>query len=186
MGRASGHTSKPALPKTSVTAKKSPASPVRKVSEPVSPGGGGEVKTAPVETGSPGGGTAPGAGTGTGAGGGSPKRASPKKSAGGGGGGGGKADIFSRLTDHTRYTGAHKARFDSDGRGRGLAGRDSVTKGGGTAIGSITGGATAARGAGSRGTNTKTGKMTCTTCGFSWSRPSSEAGRACPKCNNSV
>lgn len=32
--------------------------------------------------------------------------------------------IFDKLTDPKLYTGAHKERFDSDGRGRGLAGRD--------------------------------------------------------------
>jgi len=42
----------------------------------------------------------------------------PKKKSGGGG------DIFSRLTDPSKYTGAHKERFDKDGRGKGLAGRD--------------------------------------------------------------
>jgi hypothetical protein len=48
-----------------------------------------------------------------------------------------KKDIFSRLTDPKGYTGAHKARFDSDGKGRGLAGRDSVNKGSGTSVGSM-------------------------------------------------
>jgi len=33
--------------------------------------------------------------------------------------------IFDRLTDSSQYTGAHKARFDSSGKGRGLMGRDS-------------------------------------------------------------
>ena len=31
--------------------------------------------------------------------------------------------VYSRLTDHTKYTGAHKERFDADGKGRGKAGR---------------------------------------------------------------
>jgi len=31
--------------------------------------------------------------------------------------------IFDKLTDPKQYTGAHKARFDSDGKGRGIAGR---------------------------------------------------------------
>ena len=30
-----------------------------------------------------------------------------------------------RLTDTRGYTGAHKHRFDADGRGKGIAGRDS-------------------------------------------------------------
>ena len=34
-------------------------------------------------------------------------------------------NIVDRLTDTSQYTGAHKARFDSSGHGRGLAGRDS-------------------------------------------------------------
>ncbi len=32
-------------------------------------------------------------------------------------------DIVSRLTDTKKYTGAHKHRFDDDGKGRGLAGK---------------------------------------------------------------
>jgi hypothetical protein len=35
-----------------------------------------------------------------------------------------KSDIFSRLTDSSQYTGTHKHRFDDNGNGRGLAGRD--------------------------------------------------------------
>ena len=45
----------------------------------------------------------------------------------------GGGDIFSRLTDPSKYTGAHKHRFDESGRGKGLAGRDYVSKGRGTA-----------------------------------------------------
>lgn len=41
--------------------------------------------------------------------------------------------IFSKLTDASLYTGAHKERFDGDGHGRGLAGRESVGKGTGNA-----------------------------------------------------
>lgn len=60
----------------------------------------------------------------------SPPRASaPKRSASPKKGG----SIFDRLTDASQYTGAHRHRFDSDGRGRGLAGRDSVAKSGGGA-----------------------------------------------------
>lgn len=40
--------------------------------------------------------------------------------------------IFDKLTDHSLFTGAHKQRFDKDGKGRGLHGRDSVAKGKGT------------------------------------------------------
>jgi len=38
-------------------------------------------------------------------------------------------DVLSRLTDTSKYTGAHKARFDKDGKGRGLAGRDMGNEG---------------------------------------------------------
>jgi len=38
-------------------------------------------------------------------------------------------DVLSRLTDPAKYTGAHKQRFDSDGKGRGLAGRDMGNEG---------------------------------------------------------
>ncbi|PNF24185.1 TPPP family protein CG45057 [Cryptotermes secundus] len=37
--------------------------------------------------------------------------------------GGGKSSAIERLTDTTRYTGAHKQRFDESGKGRGMAGR---------------------------------------------------------------
>jgi len=39
--------------------------------------------------------------------------------------------IFDKLTDTSKYTGTHKQRFDDDGKGRGLEGRDSVAKGSG-------------------------------------------------------
>ncbi|KAL3113534.1 hypothetical protein niasHT_013053 [Heterodera trifolii] len=32
-------------------------------------------------------------------------------------------NVYERLTDHTKYTGAHKERFDQEGKGRGKAGR---------------------------------------------------------------
>ena len=35
----------------------------------------------------------------------------------------GKPSIFDKLTDPKQYTGAHKARFDAEGKGRGIAGR---------------------------------------------------------------
>ncbi len=41
-----------------------------------------------------------------------------------------RGNIFDKLTDTSQYTGAHKHRFDGDGRGRGVAGRDVVAKGG--------------------------------------------------------
>ena len=40
--------------------------------------------------------------------------------------------IYTKLTDPAHYTGTHRHRFDEDGRGRGLEGRDRVAKGGGT------------------------------------------------------
>ena len=39
----------------------------------------------------------------------------------------GGPSIFDKLTDASLYTGAHKQRFDSTGRGRGLAGRDAAS-----------------------------------------------------------
>eukprot|EP01006_Ploeotia_vitrea_P044425 TRINITY_DN66830_c13_g7_i1.p1 TRINITY_DN66830_c13_g7~~TRINITY_DN66830_c13_g7_i1.p1 ORF type:complete len:484 (-),score=251.26 TRINITY_DN66830_c13_g7_i1:82-1533(-) len=50
------------------------------------------------------------------------KRGSRRKSNG--------PSIFDRLTDTSGYTGTHKHRFDKKGKGRGLAGRDSIAKGG--------------------------------------------------------
>lgn len=35
-----------------------------------------------------------------------------------------KPNIFDRLTDTSKYTGAHKERFNADGSGKGKAGRD--------------------------------------------------------------
>ncbi|ORM40656.1 Protein doublecortin [Babesia sp. Xinjiang] len=35
-------------------------------------------------------------------------------------------DVFERLTDHRFFTGAHRHRFDENGNGRGLAGREEV------------------------------------------------------------
>lgn len=43
-----------------------------------------------------------------------------------------KADsggIVGKMTDSSQYTGAHKHRFDADGHGKGLAGRDTIAKG---------------------------------------------------------
>lgn len=45
--------------------------------------------------------------------------------------------IFDRLTDPSTYHGTHKERFNADGTGRGLAGRDSVAKGSGTVGGRV-------------------------------------------------
>ena len=41
--------------------------------------------------------------------------------------------IFDKLTDASLYTGTHQHRFDADGRGRGLDGRDAAPKGHGVA-----------------------------------------------------
>ena len=43
----------------------------------------------------------------------------------------GAGNIFDRLTDSSQYTGAHKHRFDAQGRGRGLQGRDRTAVGAG-------------------------------------------------------
>ena len=51
---------------------------------------------------------------------------SPTKSKSSGG------SIFDRLTDSSKYTGAHKHRFDADGKGRGKEGRDVGGNGTGT------------------------------------------------------
>eukprot|EP00128_Syssomonas_multiformis_P008092 Colp12_sorted_trinity150504_noHs@34669 len=37
-----------------------------------------------------------------------------------------KADVVSRLTDTSKYTGAHKERFDESGKGKGIAGRENL------------------------------------------------------------
>ena len=39
---------------------------------------------------------------------------------------GGKSATVERLTDTSRYTGAHKQRFDESGKGKGIAGRKDV------------------------------------------------------------
>jgi hypothetical protein len=52
--------------------------------------------------------------------------------------GAGHKSIFDKLTDTSQYTGSHKERFDKEGKGRGLAGRDSLSKGG---VGTYHGGA---------------------------------------------
>ena len=46
-------------------------------------------------------------------------------------------EAIDRLTDTSKYTGTHKQRFDETGKGRGLAGRDSVAKGQGMSAGSV-------------------------------------------------
>jgi hypothetical protein len=40
--------------------------------------------------------------------------------------GGGKSSAVDRLTDTSRYTGAHKQRFDESGKGKGISGRKDV------------------------------------------------------------
>ena len=37
--------------------------------------------------------------------------------------------VFAKLTDASQYTGAHRHRFDEEGRGRGIEGRDDVPTG---------------------------------------------------------
>ena len=41
--------------------------------------------------------------------------------------------IYGKMTDSSQYTGAHKERFDENGKGKGLDGRDRVAKGVGSA-----------------------------------------------------
>ena len=43
------------------------------------------------------------------------------------------------MTDTSKYTGSHKHRFDEEGKGRGLEGRDSIPKGKGMVAGSVSG-----------------------------------------------
>jgi len=63
-----------------------------------------------------------------------PKSAAANKPAAGGSDG----NVFDRLTDPKGYRGTHAQRFDEQGKGRGLAGRDSPSKG--TTPGSYRGG----------------------------------------------
>lgn len=44
-----------------------------------------------------------------------------------------------RLTDTSKYTGAHKHRFDETGHGLGMAGRDTAVKGHGMSPGNVGG-----------------------------------------------
>ncbi|XP_076370463.1 tubulin polymerization-promoting protein homolog isoform X2 [Tachypleus tridentatus] len=43
----------------------------------------------------------------------------------------GSGNVVSRLTDHTKYTGSHKSRFDDTGKGKGKGGRVDLTDGSG-------------------------------------------------------
>ncbi len=43
-----------------------------------------------------------------------------------------QGSVFDRLTDASNYTGTHQHRFNTDGTGKGLEGRDSTQKGAGT------------------------------------------------------
>ncbi|EFO20038.2 p25-alpha family protein [Loa loa] len=36
--------------------------------------------------------------------------------------------VYNRLTDHTKYTGSHKERFDAEGKGRGKLGREDIVE----------------------------------------------------------
>ena len=49
------------------------------------------------------------------------------------------ASVTDRLTDTSKYTGAHKHRFDETGHGLGIAGRDAPVKGHGMSPGSVGG-----------------------------------------------
>jgi hypothetical protein len=46
----------------------------------------------------------------------------------------GVVTVFEKLTDSAQFTGAHRLRFDMNGKGRGLSGRDRMVKGKGTEI----------------------------------------------------
>jgi hypothetical protein len=45
--------------------------------------------------------------------------------------------VYDRLTDSKQYTGTHKHRFDADGKGRGVAGRDNASNNNVTSISQI-------------------------------------------------
>ena len=47
------------------------------------------------------------------------------------------SEIVERMTDTSLYTGSHKHRFDEEGKGKGLEGRDSIAKGKGMVPGSV-------------------------------------------------
>ena len=49
------------------------------------------------------------------------------------------ANVTDRLTDTSKYTGAHKHRFDASGHGLGMSGRDLPAKGHGMSPGSVSG-----------------------------------------------
>lgn len=49
------------------------------------------------------------------------------------------ANVTDRLTDTSKYTGAHKHRFDASGHGLGIAGRELPAKGQGMSPGSVAG-----------------------------------------------
>ena len=49
------------------------------------------------------------------------------------------SDFVDRMTDTSKYTGTHKHRFDEEGKGKGLEGRDSIAKGKGMVAGSVSG-----------------------------------------------
>lgn len=49
------------------------------------------------------------------------------------------SDVVDRMTDTSKYTGSHKHRFDEEGKGKGLEGRDSIAKGKGMIPGSVSG-----------------------------------------------
>eukprot|EP01028_Stygiella_incarcerata_P012601 TRINITY_DN7915_c2_g2_i2.p1 TRINITY_DN7915_c2_g2~~TRINITY_DN7915_c2_g2_i2.p1 ORF type:complete len:188 (-),score=49.37 TRINITY_DN7915_c2_g2_i2:115-678(-) len=100
---------------------------------PGQPGGGGVSDLSQLtRTGLSKGGTTLGAQRGAGSGK-SPREEDkskiPKKSPRPGKSGGG--GIFDRLSDPTTFHGTHKHRFDGDGHGKGLAGRDRISKGSG-------------------------------------------------------
>ena len=42
--------------------------------------------------------------------------------------------IFEKLTDTAKYTGTHRHRFDDEGNGKGLDGRERVAKGAGSVL----------------------------------------------------